>query len=105
MNATTRAAALIAGLLLLGAIVTGCSKGEITAPDNINTTLPANLGASCTDPPGDISSDASQLGGNLKDPAGIDIVSAKAHLTDTTLQVALDMPSCSTSAATSWTTG
>ena len=80
----------VVALALVGLLgVAGCSKGDPAPPPGLNTnsTLPGNTGASCVDPTGDISDDPSTLGGNRTDPAGIDLVSAKATLTESTLKV------------------
>lgn len=75
---------LAASVLILVAAA-GCDRGD---PDpQPPATNPPTKGATCDDPTGDLSLQASELGGNLREPAGVDITHAEARVTDTTLRV------------------
>ncbi len=60
-----------------------CSSTQLTAP----TPPPANTGATCDDPVGDLTPAGVEGTGSLRDPAGIDITHAEARVTDDGLRV------------------
>jgi hypothetical protein len=78
-----RAACLV---VLSGALslLAACNGGESPAPPATN---PPSTGATCDDPTGDLSRVASERGGNLGEPAGVDLTHAEARVTETGLNV------------------
>jgi hypothetical protein len=74
-------AAVLAGAVVLAA----CNRGAPDTPPVV--TNPPSTGASCDDATGDLSRSASETGGNLREPAGVDLVHAEARVTDTSLRV------------------
>ena len=82
------AIALVAAVLVASA----CSSdtaADVEMPEGVNIgTLPlVTDGARCEDPTGDISAVASEVNGTLTEPAGIDLVSVTAEVSDTELVV------------------
>jgi hypothetical protein len=80
--------------LVLGALVAvsgvACSSSddaEMPADVSIVTLPPPTDGATCTDPEGDISDSAQQVAGSLSEPSGIDLLDAKATISDTDMTV------------------
>ena len=79
-------------LVAAAMVASACSAdtaAEIEMPEGVNvgTLPPVTDGASCEDPTGDISAVASEVNGTLTEPAGIDLVSVTADVTDTELIV------------------
>src|SRR4051794_11905705 len=75
---------------LVAVLAIGCSSSaEPQMPDGIDvgTLPPIRTGASGQDPTGDISDAADEVSGTLTEPAGIDLVSVTADVSDTTLTV------------------
>jgi hypothetical protein len=75
--------ALVAASLGAALLISSCSSSSTVTP----TPQPANTGATCDDPAGDLTPAGFQGTGSLRDPAGIDIVHAEARVTDTGLRV------------------
>jgi len=76
-------------------IAVGCSTGtkdEATVPSTIgpSSNLPESNGFTCDDPTGDIGSDLKGVGTG-REPAGIDIVTAEAHVDGDALAVTYTM--------------
>lgn len=83
--------ALLALALLAGAACS--SSDDATLPDGVAivTLPPPTDGANCTDPTGDIGDTAKEIAGALSEPAGIDIVRARADVSDTEMVVTYTM--------------
>lgn len=90
MRKAPPAASAVALAIVVLALLVGCSKSKDQAvvPNPNNGTLaPATNGDVCDDPKADLSNDTQTGAAASADPAGVDLVKAEAHLTDTTLQV------------------
>jgi hypothetical protein len=88
---------LIRGLVVAAGltIAVGCSTGtkdEAAVPSTIgpSSNLPQSTGFTCDDPTGDIGSDLKGVGTG-REPAGIDIVTAEAHVDGDALAVTYTM--------------
>ena len=76
-----------AGVAVVGALaLAGCSCQGPGDPYPAATN-PPNTGAACDDDVGDLSRVATERGGTLKEPAGIDLIHAEARVTETGLRV------------------
>jgi hypothetical protein len=76
----------VATLLTALSLLNACKGSE--SPSAPPATNPPNTGATCDDPTGDLSRVAGERGGNLSEPAGIDLTRAEARVTDTALRAA-----------------
>jgi hypothetical protein len=88
-----RAALVVTGALVLAVGCSGGSKDdEAGVPSTLgpSSNLPESSGFTCTDPIGDIGSDLSGAG-TKSEPAGIDIVTAEAHVDGDVLAVTYTM--------------
>jgi hypothetical protein len=73
-------AAVALGVLAASGAACG---GEPTDPYPAGTN-PPNVGAVCDDPVGDLSREASELGGTMSEPAGVDLIRAEARVIEPT---------------------
>lgn len=81
--------ALVLGALVAVASLACSSSQDPPLPDDVSivTLPPPTDGAACTDPKGDVSDSAQQVAGTLTEPAGIDLVEARAAISDTDMTV------------------
>jgi hypothetical protein len=87
-----RAALVVAGFLVLAVGCSGGTKDDEVVPSTLgpSSNLPESTGFTCTDPTGDIGSDLTGVG-TKTEPAGIDIVTAEAHVDGDVLAVTYTM--------------
>jgi len=81
---SARGTALVMAVAVGVLVPAGCGGEEPAGPPATN---PPNTGATCDDDTGDLSRDERSLGGNLREPAGVDLTHAEARVTDTALKV------------------
>ena len=74
----------VLALLTMQSVLAGCNSRDPDPPPP--ATNPPNTGATCDDPTGDLSRVAGERGGNLTEPAGVDLTRAEARVTDTALR-------------------
>ena len=93
-SSRARRAPFVIIFALFAALAGGaCSSSDAPMPEDISTvTLPPPTdGANCTDPAGDISDSAQQVAGTLREPPGVDILAARADVSDTDMTVTFEV--------------
>lgn len=88
---TRRLLSTLLGVALLGGVAVGCSSSGPSAGDVPSTlgptdTVPESTGFTCNDPKGDVIDSAKQTE-LLAEPAGIDLITAEAHIDGDVLAV------------------
>jgi hypothetical protein len=84
-----RSARTMLAVLALVLFVTACGDDDGDGPPPPDTR-PLNTGATCEDETGDLSTEARALGGDLTEPAGIDLTRAESEVTESTLKVTFE---------------